>query len=62
MKKTKQGLRDLNDIPAAKVGRKLELPENQVINCPHRNVRESMHCDQFCRDCGEDLGNSWDRD
>lgn len=62
MKKTKQGVLDLNHIQAAPKGRKLELPENQFINCKHRDKRESQWGDVICMECGEDLGNSWARD
>lgn len=57
MKKTKQGLRDLNSIPAAKMGRKLELPENQFVDCKHIKTKENQWGDVDCLECGADLGN-----
>lgn len=56
MKKTttRQGLRNLDYIQAAPKGRKLELPENQFIDCPHTR-KDHDHGFITCLDCGEDL-------
>lgn len=61
MKKTKQGLRNLDYIQAAPKGRKLELPENQFIDCKHREKGKNQWGDVSCLECGADLGNEWHR-
>lgn len=55
-KKTRQGVRDLNDIKAP-LGRKLDLPEEQAVDCKHKYTKRT--CDGFvteCRNCDA----SWD--
>ncbi len=56
MKKTRQGVRDLNSLPAKSAGRKLEDPPI-VIMCKHVRQRPAKYTGgSICEDCGEE----WD--
>ena len=59
-KKTRQGVRDLNDIKAPP-GRKLDLPEEQMPVCKHRVTRQVQGgFVTECVSCGESLDNGED--
>lgn len=56
VKKTKQGVRDLNHLPGKSTGKKLEPPPI-VIACKHKHVKPFYGGTQ-CEDCGATL--DWD--
>lgn len=53
MKKTKQGVRDLNDLHGYRVGAKVA---DQFVNCAHKRMKQchtKPPCGHFyCDDCG----------
>lgn len=56
MKLTKQGVRDLDDIPGKSQGKKLEEPPKGQF-CKHpRRRSNSLTGEEWCLDCGL----SWD--
>ncbi len=57
MKKTKQGVRDLNSLPSTPAGRRLEDPPI-VIMCKHPSKRFTSLGTTHCNDCDA----CWDYD
>lgn len=56
-KYTRQGVKCLDHLPAKSKGKVLELPPNDVSNCPHTMVQDDGDGNTVCR-CGK----SWDFD
>lgn len=50
MKLTKQGVRNLDDLPGKSRGRKLSEPPKEQF-CKHLNKREEGYT-RYCPDCG----------
>ena len=53
MKKTRQGVRDLNSLPGKSVGRVLDFPVNQGndLTCRHFKKSRNEKGMMVCRDC-----------
>jgi hypothetical protein len=56
---TRQGVRDLSTLKGPSIGRKLPMPPDQAMVCPHTFVSEvGNYGDSKCRGCGQ----MWDFD
>lgn len=56
MKLTKQGVRDLNDIPSKPRGVKLDAPPKLEAFCKHARIKTLESGDSMCLDCST----AWD--